>query len=331
MYLNPQNLILTEEKKMRETLKSKNDIVSNKFITGDVVQELKKIPDRSIDLIIADPPYWKVINEHWDYKWRTENDYAKWCLEWLSELARVVRLSGSFYLFGYMRNLVYLYKDILNLGFIFRQQLIINKGIKAIGGRATKGYKIFPNVTESLLLFVYDSKPFIKEFLKKKQEKLGLSALEINKQLDVKTNGGGVWSLYTGDNILAQVPTEEMWSRLQKVLKFKMPHKNISQTFNIEMGITDVWSDINFNGEKRFHPAQKPVKLLRRIIYASSDKGMTVLDPMMGVGSSAVASKLLNRNFIGIEKEKKYVDIAKRRMKEIDKYKEAAPKAKILF
>ena len=40
----------------------------DKIIHGDAVEELKKIPDRSVDLIILDPPYWKVVQEHWDYE-----------------------------------------------------------------------------------------------------------------------------------------------------------------------------------------------------------------------------------------------------------------------
>ena len=83
------------------------------------------------------------------------------------------------YLFGYVRNLMYLYKDILDLGFIFRQELIIDKGLRTLGGRATKGYKMFPNVTECLWFFIFDSKPFIKKFLKSKQKELNLSALDV--------------------------------------------------------------------------------------------------------------------------------------------------------
>lgn len=287
------------------------------FILGDCVEELKKIPDRSVDLVILDPPYWKVVNEHWDYKWRTESDYAKWCFKWLSDIARVIRLGGSLYLFGFLRNLVYLYKDILDLGFTFRQEIIIDKGIKVIAGRATRGYKMFPNVVESLWFFAYDSKPFIKKLLLQKQKKLGLTAYKINKQLRVKANGGGLWSLYTGNNILAQVPTREMWGRLQKVLKFKYPYGKVGQTFNIEMGKTNVWSDINFNHEKRHHPTQKPVQLIERIVKASSDKGMVVLDPFMGAGSTALSCKRLKRKFIGIEKEKRYFSIAVKRIKEL--------------
>lgn len=290
----------------------------NKIIHGDCINILKNIPDKSIDLIILDPPYWKVVQQKWDYQWRTEEDYLQWCLNWFPEVARVIKLSGSLYLFGYLRNLFYLYQPLINLGFNFRQQIIINKGIKAIGGRATKGYKMFPNVTESLLFFIYDSKPFIRKLLKEKQKKIGLTALEINKQLGVKSNGGGMWSLYTGDNILAQVPTKEMWKKLQNILDFKYPYEDIAQVFNIEMGVTDVWEDINFYEEKRYHPTQKPVKLIERIIKASTNKNNIVLDPFMGSGSTALACLNLDRHYVGIEKEEKYIKIINQR---IDEYK----------
>lgn len=303
----------------KQEVKKYRQLPLNKILIGDAVEELKKIPDRSVDLIILDPPYWKVINEHWDYNWRTRSDYAQWCFEWFKELSRIVKLSGSLYLFGYMRNLFYLYKDIVELGFSFRQQIIVDKGIKSVSGRATKGYKMFPNVTESLLFFIFDSKPFIKDYLKKRQTELSLSSLDINKKLGVKINGGGVWSLYTGENILAQVPTREMWERLQRVLKFDMPYEDIGQTFNIEMGLTDVWSDIDFYKEERLHPTQKPVKLIERIIRASTNKGMIVLDPFFGSGATGVAAINLKRNYIGIELDKKYVQKAQHRIDRLGK------------
>jgi DNA modification methylase len=180
----------------------------NQIIPGDCIEKLKEIPDQSINLVILDPPYWKVIPEKWDYQWRTEEDYVQWCLQWLNQISRVIKFSDSLYLFGYLRNLFYLWDDVIKLGFNFRQQIIIDKGIKSIGGRATKGYKMFPNVTETLLFFTYNSHPFVKKLLKDRQKKLGLTALEINQRLGVKVNGGGMWSLYTGNNILAQIPTK---------------------------------------------------------------------------------------------------------------------------
>jgi DNA modification methylase len=47
----------------------------NEIINGDAVEELKKLPSESIDLVVADPPYWKVVNEKWDYQWGTEQAY----------------------------------------------------------------------------------------------------------------------------------------------------------------------------------------------------------------------------------------------------------------
>lgn len=311
-----QEMAIRSVKKNKSRMKGRG-FKLNTVICGDCIEELKKIPSRSVDLIILDPPYWKVVNEHWDYQWRTESDYAKWCFEWFSELSRIIKISGSLYLFGYMRNLVYLYKDILDLGFTFRQQIVIDKGIQALGGRATKGYKMFPNVTESLLFFIYDSKPFIKEFLKNRQRELGLTALDINKRLGVKVNGGGVWSLYTGDNILAQVPTKEMWKKLEEALEFEFPYEEIGQTFNIEMGITDVWTDIKFYKEERHHPTQKPIDLIKRIIKASTNEGMVVLDPFLGAGSTALAALELNRKFIGIELDPEYAKKAENRIKHL--------------
>ena len=209
---------------------------------------------------------------------RTKDDYIKWCLAWLKEIRRVIKISGSLYIFGYLRNLFYLYDSFTELGFNFRQQIIIDKGIRAIGGRATKGYKMFPNVTESLLFFTCDNHSLVKRILKEKQKELKLTALEINKKLGVKSNGGGMWSLYTGNNILSQVPTKEMWERLQVILNFNYPYEDIAPVFNIEMGITDVWKDIDFYQEKRYHPTQKPIELIERIIKASSNEEMVILD-----------------------------------------------------
>jgi len=62
------------------------------------------------------------------------------------------------------------------------------------------------------------------------------------------------------------------------------------------------------------HPTQKPEKLLEIVIKASSDKGDLVLDPFMGSGTTAVVAKRLGRKWIGIEKEKKYINIAEARI-----------------
>lgn len=281
---------------------------------GNCLEVMKNISDEAIDLIIADPPYFKVIGEKWDYMWRTEEDYLEWSKQWVSEASRVLRKGGSFYLFGYFRILYKLIPILEDYGFELRQQLIINKGMQAVSGRATKNYKMFPNVTESILFLYKDSKPFVKSFLKERQKELGLTAKYINEALGVKSNGGGMWSIYTGKNVCKQLPTEDLWIKLQNILEFDIPYSKISQTFNAQMGITDVWDDINFYSEKRYHPTQKPQKLLERLIIASTNENDIILDSFMGSGSTGVACVNTNRKFIGIELDNTYFEIAKERI-----------------
>ena len=70
------------------------------------------------------------------------------------------------------------------------------------------------------------------------------------------------------------------------------------------------------NIRNKLHPTEKPIQLLKKLILASSNVGDIVLDFCMGSGSTGVAAKSLSRNFIGIEIDKKYYEIAKERIKE---------------
>lgn len=289
----------------------------NVIYNMDCINGLSKdIKDDSIDLIIADPPYFKVIGEKWDYMWRTEEDYLEWSKKWINEAARVLRKGGSFYLFGYFRMLSRLLPILEDAGLELRQQIILNKGMQAVSGRATKNYKMFPNVTESILFLYKDSKPFVREYLKQRQKDLGLKAKDINEALGVKSNGGGMWSIYTGKNVCKQLPTEELWGKLQKILQFEIPYSKISQTFNAQLGVTDVWGDIKFYGEKnRFHPTQKPLDLITRLVLASSNPYDVILDPFMGSGTTAEACANNGRNYIGYEVDEDYYKKSLERLK----------------
>lgn len=70
------------------------------------------------------------------------------------------------------------------------------------------------------------------------------------------------------------------------------------------------------NSFGKLHPTQKPVALMEYLIKTYTNEGNTVLDNCMGSGTTGVACKRLNRQFIGIEKEKQYFDIAVKRMSE---------------
>jgi len=64
-----------------------------------------------------------------------------------------------------------------------------------------------------------------------------------------------------------------------------------------------------------YHPTQKPLQLLNRIVLATTNEGDIILDPFMGSGTTGVAAVINNRKFIGIEKEKEYFDLANKRIK----------------
>lgn len=292
-----------------------------KLYQGDCLEIMPNL-DVKFDCCITDPPYWKVINETWDYQWRTEQDYIEWCKPWLKEVYRTLRYGGSFYLFGYFRMLAMLILNLKEYGFDLRQQIIINKGLRAVSGRATKNYRMFPNVTESVLFLTKDNICYSRDLLKSRQKELKLTSKEINDVLGVKSNGGGMWSIYTGKNVCKQFPTREMWESLQKILKFSIPYDSIAQTFNAEMGVTDVWDDIDFYSEKRFHPTQKPLKLISRLVLASSNCNNFIIDPFAGSGTTGVSCMETNRKCVLIEKDEKYCEITIKRLQ--DKEKEIA-------
>lgn len=283
---------------------------------ADCIEKMQTFEENSVDLVVADPPYWKVVGEKWDYQWKTEKDYVEWSLKWIKEVSRILRIGGTFYCFGYFRTLALLVPHLEDMGLELRQQIILDKGMRAVSGRATKKYKIFPNVTESILFIIKDNKQFVKPFLKERQKALGLTAKQINEALGVKSNGGGMWSIYTGKNVCEQFPTEELWNKLSSILDFEMPYNKVAQTFNPQMGYTDVWTDIDFYKEKHLHPTQKPLKLIRRLIEASSNEGDIVLDPFSGDGSTQLSSIQLKRHYIGIELDEGYYKIGLNRIKE---------------
>lgn len=67
--------------------------------------------------------------------------------------------------------------------------------------------------------------------------------------------------------------------------------------------------------EKAYHPTQKPVEVMKWCIEIATEPGDTIIDPFMGSGSTGVAAVLTGRNFIGIEMQQKYYDIAETRIK----------------
>jgi len=100
--------------------------------------------------------------------------------------------------------------------------------------------------------------------------------------------------------------------------------KSIPKNYNDEKYPKTILEFSKMGASKYVHPAQKPVALLEYLIKTYTLENETVLDNTMGSGSTGVACVNTNRNFIGIEKEEKYFDIAKSRIEKAQQ--DVAPK-----
>jgi len=106
-----------------------------------------------------------------------------------------------------------------------------------------------------------------------------------------------------------------LWAKLSK----KSKHYFDYQTMKIENGnkqMRDVWEIPTVKKSEKKHgkfPAQKPEKLLERIIQSSTKEGDLILDPFNGSGTTGIVAKRLNRSYIGIDNNKDYLDLAIRR------------------
>ncbi len=123
-----------------------------------------------------------------------------------------------------------------------------------------------------------------------------------------------------------------LWcSKGEQYKKYTFNHK-LMKKYNGGKQMTSVWQiglctgneRIKDSDGKKAHSTQKPEELLKRVILSSTKQGDIILDPFFGTGTTGAVAKKLDRNFIGIEQEKKYVNVAQNR---IDEIKELCPEA----
>lgn len=110
-----------------------------------------------------------------------------------------------------------------------------------------------------------------------------------------------------------------IWARKGEKTKHKFNYK-LMRELNGGKQMKDVWT-MTAPGKKEKlngkHPTQKPLALLERLIEAATDKNDLVIDPFSGSGTTGVACKNLGRKYIGIEIDKNYNALARKRLKEI--------------
>ena len=160
----------------------------------DCLDFLKSLQDKSMDLIILDPPYYKVVNDEWDNQWFTIDKYLSWCQDWISEVSRVSKFSSSLWIFGFAQQLCYILPMLEKAGFTFRQQIVVNKGMQAVAGRTSNKLKMFPTATESIFYFHREARDEIRDIFQAEAKRLGMNGMKINAYLGKATNGGGAFA-----------------------------------------------------------------------------------------------------------------------------------------
>ena len=281
--------------------------IVNTILKEDALSYMDRIPSLSVNTVVLDPPYYRVVDEDWDKQWKTMDDYLAWMDLIASKVSRVTKHSGSVWLFGMAYQLGYLIPIFEKHGFTYRQHIVLFKGLKSVAGRTSSKLKMFPTATEYAIYFHKEARPIIKKYLQDKMLESKKTPLEINTALGKATNGGGKWSTIAGirqKNI--QYPTREDWNALSPLLGLDWNYDDYVFKFNLPTGLTDVWSDINFQEKGRIHPTQKPAALIERILTCSADTGDIVLDPFMGSGQTARVAKRLNLNYLGCEISDEY-------------------------
>lgn len=292
---------------------------NNKVYNKDILEYFSIVPDKSIDLFILDPPYYRVVGDKWDNQWFTIDEWIAWCDKWIAEVNRTSKLSGSVWLFGFPYQLMNLFPIMIKNGFTFRQQIVVNKGLQAVAGRTSKNLKMFPTATESIFFFHKECRDHIRNILQSERKKLGWNGNQVNEQMGGAISGGGQFSCMASEKKPLEhrvYPTRSNWEKLSKVMNLP-PYDDLVYKFNLQAGLTDVWDDINFYDRKvkKIHSTQKPIELINRLVTTSSNKSDLICDPFMGSGTTAISSIDNQRNFTGCELDKEYFKYLNERIK----------------
>lgn len=254
----------------------------------DVFSNIKKIADNSIDLIITSPPY--NIGKSYEIKTPLETYLAQY--EALAtQLFTKIKDTGS--LCWQVGNFIhqsevfpldiFFYRIFKSAGFKLRNRIIwhFDHGLHA-SKRLSGRY-------ETILWFS-----------KTDNYTFNLDNIRIPSKYPGKLNYKGEKKGLPSGNPLGKNPSD-FWTIIE-------------QDWDRE-----IWNIVNVKSnhpEKTSHPCQFPIELTQRCILALTNPSETVLDPFMGVGSTAIGAIIHERNFIGFDTNEEYINIAKQRIQD---------------
>lgn len=284
----------------------------------DCLKVLDNLPDEKIDLIICDPPYFRVLKqEKWD-NFKTFDDYLKWSETFYEKCVQKLRLSGTLLLYGCsvsVSTMCSINEILVRFGMYFVEEIIIDKGIKSIAGRTSNKIKMLPPVSENIFVYRKDAKPFVKNLLRSKQNETKLSSKQIKEKLGMPLNGGGNWTKYCGDTEFPLLPTKECWGQICRLFNIEIDYSQIEETYNGIIGLTNVWDDISFNIKDRRHPAEKPLKLADRCVNIFSRENDLVYIPFAGSGNDIISCIHNNRRWVASEISSEYCKVIEEKIK----------------
>lgn len=228
---------------------------------------ISTLPNNSVDLIIADPPYFQIKGD-FDFVWDTVEEYIDWCKEWIQLCKKVLKPTGSFYIWGaigYHKG--YALPKIAD--WIENEKLFLVQNW--ITQKNTRGYGQSRYIqAREELLFLTSS------------EKYTWNKAELNiprNRSDLGANG----KLRSNTN----KPCSDVWDDITEA------SQSSNQRFKDSSG-------------KNF-PTVKALALCDRIIQASSNEDDLVLIPFAGAGSEIISCINNRRNFISSEKISDYI------------------------
>jgi site-specific DNA-methyltransferase (adenine-specific) len=248
--------------------------IRDKLFCQDVFTVLPNLPDQSIDLMFADPPYnlTKTFN---DRKFRrvSTDDYAEWLDSWLSKTVRLLKPAASIYICGDWRSSAAIQR--VGEKYFFSQNRITWEREKGRGAKSN-----WKNCSEDIWFFTVSEDYYF-----------NVEAVMLKRQ---------VIAPYTDPN-----GEPKDWSETDNG-RFRVTHPS-----NIWTDLTvPYWS----MPENTDHPTQKPEKLLAKIILASSREGDVIFDPFNGSGTTTVVAKKLGRCYLGVEIDENYCCLAQKRL-----------------
>lgn len=256
-----------------------------KIHQGDCVAGMQQLPDGSIDLAFADPPF-NIGYEYDQYDDRLESEkYVQWCHTWMQQIYRVLRADGTFWLAIGDEYAAELKIEAQKLGFHCRNWVI---------WYYTFGVHCRLKFTRShahLFYFVKDPKQFTFN-----ASEIAVPSARQLVYADARANPKGrtpddTWILRPQDCPEGFGSDEDTWY-----------FPRVAGTFKERAG---------------FHGCQMPEQLLGRIIRACSQPGEIVLDPFSGSSTTVAVAKKLDRRFLSFELSEDYQRQGTERLKQI--------------